>query len=112
MTVDAIRAYHFGCVVCDIQVACTCIHRANYLVEVEVVLPPNMTVRESHDIALALQHQIEAMEDVERAFVHVDWQTRTEPEHKVDRQLAAKDPETAQQSAGILRTTSVGHSSP
>lgn len=83
--------------------------RANYLVEVEVVLPPTMTVRESHDIALALQHEIEAMDDVERAFVHVDWQSRSEPEHKVDRQLAAKDPETAQQSAGILRTTSSGH---
>ena len=30
-----------------------------------------MTVRESHDIALALQHKIERMDDIERAFVHV-----------------------------------------
>ena len=40
-------------------------------VEMEIVLPGDMTVRESHDIALALQHKIEALEDVERAFVHV-----------------------------------------
>ena len=37
----------------------------------EIVLPGDMTVRESHDIALALQHKIEGLEDVERAFVHV-----------------------------------------
>ncbi len=54
-------------------------HSANYLVEVEVVLPAEMTVRESHDIALALQHKIESKNEVERAFVHVDWQARTEP---------------------------------
>ena len=40
-------------------------------VEMEIVLPGNMTVRESHDIALALQHKIEGFEEVERAFVHV-----------------------------------------
>ena len=37
----------------------------------EIVLPGDMTVRESHDIALALQHKIEGLEEVERAFVHV-----------------------------------------
>jgi divalent metal cation (Fe/Co/Zn/Cd) transporter len=37
----------------------------------EIVLPGTMTVMESHDIALALQHKIESLEDVERAFVHV-----------------------------------------
>jgi hypothetical protein len=37
----------------------------------EIVLPGVMTVMESHDIALALQHKIESLEDVERAFVHV-----------------------------------------
>lgn len=40
-------------------------------VEMEIVLPGNMTVRESHDLALALQHKIESLEEVERAFVHV-----------------------------------------
>jgi len=54
--VDCTRVYHFG---------------ARYNVEMEIVLPGAMTVMESHDIALALQHKIESMEDVERAFVHV-----------------------------------------
>lgn len=54
--VDCTRVYHFG---------------ARYNVEMEIVLPGAMTVMESHDIALELQHKIEALEDVERAFVHV-----------------------------------------
>ena len=45
-------------------------------VEMEIVLPGSMTVVEYHDIALALQHKIEAMVDMERAFVHVDHQER------------------------------------
>lgn len=53
---DCTRVYHFG---------------ARYNVEMEIVLPGAMTVMESHDIALALQHKIESLEDVERAFVHV-----------------------------------------
>jgi Dimerisation domain of Zinc Transporter len=52
-------------------------------VEMEIVLPGSMTVIDSHDIALALQHKIEAMTDVERAFVHVDHQERDGLEHKV-----------------------------
>ncbi|KAL4449002.1 hypothetical protein ABPG77_007719 [Micractinium sp. CCAP 211/92] len=72
MAVDVTRAYHFG---------------ARYNVEMEVVLPADMTVAESHDIALALQHKLEAMGDVERAFVHVDYQARPLPEHKVERAL-------------------------
>ena len=34
--------------------------------------------------------QIEALDDVERCFVHVDYQTRDEPEHKVERGLSIK----------------------
>lgn len=40
-------------------------------VEMEIVLPGNMTVIESHDLALEIQHKIERLQDVERAFVHV-----------------------------------------
>ena len=36
----------------------------------EVVLPGSMTVQESHDIALVLQHKLESFDEVERAFVH------------------------------------------
>lgn len=56
LVVDCIRAYHFG---------------ARYNVEMEIVLPGDMTVKVSHDIALELQHKIEKLIDVERAFVHV-----------------------------------------
>ncbi len=59
LTVDVIRAYHFG---------------KAYLVEIEIILPELMTVRESHDIALELQHKIEEYPNVERAFVHVSFQ--------------------------------------
>jgi divalent metal cation (Fe/Co/Zn/Cd) transporter len=54
--VDVTRAYHFG---------------KSYIVEMEIILPALMTVKESHDIALSLQHKIETFESVERAFVHV-----------------------------------------
>jgi len=70
--VDCTRVYHFG---------------ARYNVEMEIVLPGVMTVMESHDIALALQHKIESLEDVERAFVHVDHEKRDGLEHKVEREL-------------------------
>jgi divalent metal cation (Fe/Co/Zn/Cd) transporter len=39
-------------------------------VQMEVVMPSKMTVRESHDIALVLQHKVEGFDEVERAFVH------------------------------------------
>lgn len=45
MCVDRITAYHHG---------------AHFVVEVEVVLPASMTVRESHDVALSLQHKVRA----------------------------------------------------
>ena len=54
--VDVTRAYHFG---------------SAFNVEMEIILPGNMSVCESHDIALALQHRIEESDLVERAFVHV-----------------------------------------
>lgn len=74
LTVDVIKAYHFG---------------QRYIVEIEVVLPRDMTVHESHDIALALQQQVESLERVERCFVHVDYARRPHPEHKTERSLLA-----------------------
>ena len=44
------------------QVTCLC----RFLVEIEIILPAQMTVQESHDIALMLQHKVEALPDVER----------------------------------------------
>lgn len=56
--VESIVAFHVG---------------ARYFVEVDIVLPDNMTLRESHDIGEALQRRIEQMDNVERAFVHCDY---------------------------------------
>ncbi|KAG2497946.1 hypothetical protein HYH03_004208 [Edaphochlamys debaryana] len=72
MQLDRVTAYHHG---------------SHMVVEVEVLLPAEMSVKESHDIALALQHKIEAIDSVERAFVHVDYARRYLEEHKVERNL-------------------------
>ncbi|RLN51902.1 hypothetical protein BBJ28_00002190 [Nothophytophthora sp. Chile5] len=67
MRTDIVRAYHFG---------------NNYLVEMEVILPEDMCVKDAHDISLDLQIKVEALENVERAFVHVDYLERGYDEHK------------------------------
>jgi len=69
---DEIRAYFFG---------------QKYFVEIECILPSNMSVQVSHDIGLGLQHKVEALEEVERAFVHIDYQNRETPEHRTERLL-------------------------
>ena len=43
LNVDSVKAYHFG---------------SRFNVEVEVILPADMTVEESHDIAVDLQHKV------------------------------------------------------
>uniref|UniRef100_A0AAV1VC81 Cation efflux protein cytoplasmic domain-containing protein n=1 Tax=Peronospora matthiolae TaxID=2874970 RepID=A0AAV1VC81_9STRA len=67
MRTDIVRAYHFG---------------NNYLVEMEVILPEDMCVKDAHDISLSLQHKVEELDNVERAFVHVDYLERNYDEHK------------------------------
>ena len=69
-SVDTIRAYTFG---------------VNYLVEVDVQLPPDMPLKEAHDIGESLQQKVESLDEVERAFVHLDFETLHSPstEHKL-----------------------------
>lgn len=43
LNVDSVKAYHYG---------------SRYNVEMEVILPADMTVADSHDIALELQHKV------------------------------------------------------
>ena len=66
---DSIRAYHGG---------------ERVVVEAEVVMCPETTLRESHDACLLLQQDLESMEEVERAFVHADYAKRFTPEHVWD----------------------------
>ncbi|GAB5370686.1 hypothetical protein AAMO2058_001514600 [Amorphochlora amoebiformis] len=66
MRLDIIRVYHFG---------------TRFLVEIEMVLPKDKTVKWAHDRSLKLQKLLEQHEDVERAYVHCDWKERQEDEH-------------------------------
>eukprot|EP00953_Heterococcus_sp_UTEX-ZZ885_P001179 1139-Heterococcus_DN1.PRE.2 len=72
VAVDSTRAYHFG---------------AAYIVEMEILMPAETRLRDSHDIALDLQQKLEGIDEIERAFVHVDHTHRDVPEHKVERLL-------------------------
>jgi len=49
------------------------------------VLPPTMNLRESHDIGESLQRKLERIDNVERAFVHCDYDFdhSSTDEHKV-----------------------------
>ena len=69
-TVDTVRAYTFG---------------VNYLVEVDVQLSPDMPLQHAHDIGESLQQKLESLDEVERAFVHLDFETLHSPssEHKL-----------------------------
>ena len=64
--IDTIRAYTFG---------------PKYFVEVDIVLEEDMPLRRAHDIGEQLQNRIERLEDVERAFVHLDFESEHAPEH-------------------------------
>ena len=69
-SVDTIRAYTFG---------------INYLAEVDIQLPPDMALKEAHDVGESLQQKLESLDEIERAFVHLDFETIHSPsmEHKL-----------------------------
>lgn len=52
--------------------------------QVHIVLPRHMSLDEAHDIGESLQLNIENMDGVERAFVHLDYECIHDPitEHK------------------------------
>ncbi|KAG6510618.1 metal tolerance protein 7-like isoform X2 [Zingiber officinale] len=66
--IDTVRAYTFG---------------AHYFAEVDIVLPADMPLSEAHDVGEALQEKLEQLPEVERAFVHVDFEFTHRPEHKL-----------------------------
>ncbi|KAK1367320.1 Metal tolerance protein 10 [Heracleum sosnowskyi] len=65
--IDTVRAYTFG---------------SHYFVEVDIVLPENMLLSQAHDIGETLQEKLEQLTEVERAFVHIDFEFTHRPEHK------------------------------
>ncbi|CAK9237560.1 unnamed protein product [Sphagnum troendelagicum] len=54
-----------------------------YFVEVDIELPEDMSLREAHDIGESLQNKLEALTEVERAYVHLDYESTHRPEHTI-----------------------------
>ncbi|KAL7130576.1 hypothetical protein ABFS83_13G143200 [Erythranthe nasuta] len=65
--IDTVRAYTFG---------------SHYFVEVDIVLPEDMMLSQAHNIGETLQEKLEQLPEVERAFVHIDFEFTHRPEHK------------------------------
>ncbi|EPB80222.1 cation efflux family protein [Ancylostoma ceylanicum] len=57
----------------------------NRIIKVHIVLDENMPLKVAHDISETLQINIESLPEVERAFVHTDYEYEHQPEdeHKV-----------------------------
>ncbi|RMJ24331.1 Cation diffusion facilitator 1 [Aspergillus sp. HF37] len=70
--IDTVRAYTSG---------------PRLLVEVDIVMDPNASLRVSHDVAEELQVKLESLPNVERAYVHVDYETTHKPEHFLKKEL-------------------------
>ncbi|KAK3220982.1 hypothetical protein Dsin_014952 [Dipteronia sinensis] len=64
--IDTVRAYTFG---------------AHYFVEVDIVLSEDMLLHRAHNIGETLQEKLEQLPEVERAFVHIDFEFTHRPEH-------------------------------
>jgi cation diffusion facilitator family transporter len=64
--IDTVRVYHSG---------------PRLIAEVDVVMNATSTLRETHDVAEELQSKLESLPDIERAYVHVDYETTHKPEH-------------------------------
>jgi len=62
--IDRVIAFHCG---------------SRFLVEVHIVLPAEMSMKESHDLSEQLQKKIERLSEVERAFVHTDYESEWYP---------------------------------
>jgi len=62
--IDTVRAYHSG---------------PRIIVEVDVVMSATTALQVTHDVAEELQVKLESLPDVERAYVHVDYETSHKP---------------------------------
>ncbi|KAA8528146.1 hypothetical protein F0562_035603 [Nyssa sinensis] len=75
--IDTVRAYTFGVL---------------YFVEVDIELPEDLPLKEAHTIGETLQIKIEKLPEVERAFVHLDFECDHKPEHTVLNRLPSSEP--------------------
>ncbi|GAA5837742.1 hypothetical protein JCM11251_002311 [Rhodosporidiobolus azoricus] len=65
--IDSVQAYHNG---------------PRYVVEVDLVMRGETTLRVAHDVSQALQDKLEELPQVDRAYVHVDHEVSHKPEHR------------------------------
>jgi divalent metal cation (Fe/Co/Zn/Cd) transporter len=70
--IDTVRAYYSG---------------PRLIVEVDVVMNADDSLRHTHDTAEGLQIKLESLPSVERAYVHVDYETSHAPEHFLKKEL-------------------------
>ncbi|KAL7625572.1 hypothetical protein AAE478_004792 [Parahypoxylon ruwenzoriense] len=70
--IDTVRVYHSG---------------PRLIAEIDIVMDPDDTLRNTHDVAEALQMELERLPNVERAYVHVDYETTHKPEHAYKKDL-------------------------
>ncbi|KAF2728596.1 hypothetical protein EJ04DRAFT_91549 [Polyplosphaeria fusca] len=70
--IDTVRSYHSG---------------PRLIVEVDIVMEAEESLQATHDIAEELQIKLESLPDVERAYVHVDYETSHAPEHFLKKEL-------------------------
>ncbi|XP_045831932.1 metal tolerance protein 4-like [Trifolium pratense] len=75
--IDTVRAYSFGVL---------------YFVEVDIELPEDLPLKEAHIIGESLQIKLEKLPEVERAFVHLDFECEHKPEHPVLSKLPDSQP--------------------
>ncbi|XP_017980583.1 PREDICTED: metal tolerance protein 10 [Theobroma cacao] len=68
--IETVRAYTFG---------------SQYFVEIHIVLPKDTPLGQAHDIGQTLKDKLEQLPQVERAFVHVDFDAIHPQEHKTKR---------------------------
>ncbi|KAJ3032458.1 hypothetical protein HDV00_007533 [Rhizophlyctis rosea] len=67
LQIDTCRAYYSG---------------PKLIVEIDIVMEPATPLYKAHDVGEALQTALEKLDDVERAYVHVDFETGHKPEHQ------------------------------
>ncbi|KAL8279048.1 hypothetical protein RQP46_008506 [Phenoliferia psychrophenolica] len=65
--IDSCKVFHSG---------------TNYVVELDVVMPPETPLHIAHDISQILQDQLETLPSVDRCYVHIDHETSHSPEHR------------------------------
>lgn len=64
LQVDTVRAYYSG---------------PRIIAEVDVVMDSHLRLDAAHDVAEELQMKLEQMPQIERAFVHIDYETNHSP---------------------------------